>query len=243
MQVPEHAPSQQTPSTQIPPWQSLPLWHFFPWAQRAQVVVPPQSTSVSVPSCLPSSQATVPPQPSGMVPQVTPAALQSALVFGVQPHTPGVPGAPPPHVSGAVHWLFIVQPVQLPLPSQTSAFPQAVPWGLGVVRGAPIEQVPAAQSAPAGRSVSSAMEWVPPAPSHTTFWQSPGVCVVITVPAGASAVPHRPWVQVRTTHSVPGSGQSVGEAQASPASTVVVLVVLVVIAVAAPPAPPLPNSS
>ncbi len=43
-------------------------------------------------------QMTMPPQPSGIIPQLSGAGH---VVSGVQPHTLGVP--PPPHVWGAVH--------------------------------------------------------------------------------------------------------------------------------------------
>ncbi len=48
-----HTLSQQDPSTQGPFAQSLPFVQIFPWTHGAQSG-PPQSTSVSFPSCIPS---------------------------------------------------------------------------------------------------------------------------------------------------------------------------------------------
>src|SRR6185436_8199441 len=83
-------------------------------------------------------QASVPPQPSSLVPQFLPT---EAHVFAMQPHTFGVP--PPPHVWGNVHapqLMLLPQPVStlvshLPpqvfctqlLPPQTLARPAMLP--------------------------------------------------------------------------------------------------------------------
>ena len=90
-------------------------------AQTSGVPVPPQIWgAIQVP------QASQPPQPSGIAPQVFPCAAQ---VVGVQPpaHTFGVP--PPPHVLGA---LQAPQPSVVPQPS--GIVPQFFPSDAQVTR-------------------------------------------------------------------------------------------------------------
>jgi hypothetical protein len=106
--------------------QSVPAVHFLPLAQRVGQVLalPPQSTSVSEPSCFWSLQLIEPPQPShpaSEVPQVSPRAAQFC---GVQPQAWAVP--PPPQVS---HVLMLLQSAslwqpQLPLLSHTAFVPE-----------------------------------------------------------------------------------------------------------------------
>ena len=74
---PPHAWLQQTPSAQMPFPQSVFAPHFWPWLQRVAhaIALPPQSTSVSDPFCAPL-QFSMPPQPSGKVPQVLPSDAQ-----------------------------------------------------------------------------------------------------------------------------------------------------------------------
>src|SRR5262249_20673242 len=98
-QVPVQRLLPPTPSTQTRPlWQSQSAAQCLPWPQRReQVPPPPQSTSVSVRSSSMSLQFRVEEQPSEMDPQVLPLAMQVVLV---QPQKSGVPGLPPPQVSG-----------------------------------------------------------------------------------------------------------------------------------------------
>jgi hypothetical protein len=62
-------------------------------------------------------QLTMPPQPSGCMPQVrVPQAAET--VFGVQPQTLATPGAPPPQVCGEVQAPQLIMP---PQPSDTAS--------------------------------------------------------------------------------------------------------------------------
>ncbi len=80
-------------------------------------------------------QVSVPPQPSAIVPQLSPAGH---VVFGVQPQTLGLLGVPPPQVCGAVH------APQTTVPPQPSAtVPQLSPAG-HVVFGVQLEQMSSA---------------------------------------------------------------------------------------------------
>jgi hypothetical protein len=179
--VPLQALSQQTPSTQLLEAQSDPVRHTAPPGQRLAHVAgsPPQSTPVSLPFRIPSLQESVLPQPSDGAPQVAPT---SAQVFGVQPQRSGVP--PPPQVCGAVQSAFDWQP-QSPAAVHWYALagPHAVPGVFGVYVGTPATHVSTVHSFPSfGRSVSSATVRVPPAPSQTTFLQSPATWVAAAVP-------------------------------------------------------------
>src|SRR5262249_43366756 len=79
-------PWQQTPSVELPLKQSLSALHFLPAPHFTEQPAPPQSTSVSLPSLIPSLHTSIPPQPSGIIaPQVS---IRLAHVFGVHPHTP-----------------------------------------------------------------------------------------------------------------------------------------------------------
>jgi hypothetical protein len=81
-------------------------------------VVAPQAWPAPVPQTA-VPHVTVPPHPSGIVPQLLPAG-QADAVFGVHPHAPGVP--PPPHVCGEVH----VPQLSVP-PHPSSALPHFCP--------------------------------------------------------------------------------------------------------------------
>jgi hypothetical protein len=101
-------------AAQCPDAQSEAKMHDFSFAQRVGhfAAPPPQSTSVSLPSLVASSQSTVPPQPSGASAQVRPSAAQ---VDFVQPQTLALQvslGLPPRQSEGVLH------STQLPLPSQ-----------------------------------------------------------------------------------------------------------------------------
>jgi hypothetical protein len=69
-----------------------------------------------------------------------------------------------------------------------------------------------------GGSFGSTAFWVPPLPSHWTWWQSPGVCagvVVVGVPFAAWAVPQRLFVHAGCWQSVVVPGQSVSAAHST----------------------------
>ena len=93
---------------------------------------PPQR---SVPLQLP--QLISLPHPFGIVPHRVPPVLQ---VIGVQPHTPGVPGLPPPQVSGAM------QAMQLPPPVPQASF-------------ASMRQAPVPSQQPLEQLIPSQMHW------------------------------------------------------------------------------------
>jgi hypothetical protein len=183
-QVPVQAVSQHTPSAQLPLVQSLPALHFFPLAQRVghPAVGPPQSTSVSPPSFVPSLHETIPWHPSEMgPPQVLPSWEH---VCAVQPHAWGVP--PPPQVSGGVQSAFVLQPHR-PWALHVSPFPQGMP-GFGVFTTCPPEhEVVVHVVVEAGGSFAGCDVW-PPLPSQTISMQSPMTCggvVVVARPAAA----------------------------------------------------------
>jgi hypothetical protein len=75
---------------------------------------------------------------------------------------------------------------QVPAPSQTLPpfWVHAVPAGLAGCDGVPPVQASVVHWLPssAGRSVSSATVVVPPCPSQTVCWQSPGVWLDVGVP-------------------------------------------------------------
>src|SRR5262245_20540161 len=76
---------------------------------------------------------------------------------------------------------------QLPIPSHLMPLGvlHATPAATLTMSGVPLVQTPVAHGfVDFGRSVSSAVEIVPPFPSHRTFWQSPAVCIGTTVPIG-----------------------------------------------------------
>jgi hypothetical protein len=219
LHVPGHAVLQHTPSTQLPLAQSLPTLHFLPFAQRvAQPLVgPPQSTSVSPPFFVPLSQFRFPKHASEMVPHVAPSAAHVVLVH---PHTPAVPGLPPPHVFGAVQSVFDLQP-HWPMALHTNglvAVSQATP-GLGVCDGTPLVQMSFVHTvASTGLSPSSTMLLVPPAPSHTTCWQSPESCALTGVMSGVNAVVHTKFTHAGCWQSsfVPGHSLSCAHSRQVP---------------------------
>jgi hypothetical protein len=74
-----------------------------------------------------------------------------------------------------------------------------------------------------GTSVSSLTLLVPPLPSHTTRWQSPGVCLASGELPAACCVVQQPVSQCGRTHSFPVAGQSVSTVHAcAPLAHVVV---------------------
>src|SRR5689334_1882411 len=105
-----------------------------------------------------------------MVPQVLFWAPQVVLV---QPQTKGVPGLPPPQVSGAMHAASFAHP-HWPVALQALFTPQFVLAGSKGFEGVPPEQTSFVHRFPStGTSVSSTLILVPPLPSQTTVWQSP----------------------------------------------------------------------
>jgi hypothetical protein len=98
----------------------------------------------------------------------------------------------PLHDAGA-HWLFDVQPVHIP---ETHASVPPVPHGVPSVTGwcdvfPLVLHVSVVQALPSSaKSEASKTVVVPPLPSHTTFWQSPAVCMLVGVMAAVYAAPH-----------------------------------------------------
>jgi hypothetical protein len=95
--VPVGAPTGQTggPAEQMP------------CRDEVQNPPPPQrSVPVQAPQSVVSS-----PHPFGITPHLVPWGCGSQVIGGVHPHTPDVPGAPPPHVSGAVQRMQLVPPL------------------------------------------------------------------------------------------------------------------------------------
>jgi hypothetical protein len=69
---------------------------------------------------------------------------------------------------------------------------------LGKEAGTPFEQAPDLQSSGSGgRSASSMMDTMPPAPSQTFVAQSPTVWLLTGIPYPVYAIPHIPSMQVR----------------------------------------------
>jgi len=64
-----------------------------------------------------------------------------------------------------------------------------------------------------GKSALSTAGWIPPAPSHSFRWQSPGICDDVGVPAGWKLNPQTPLMQVRLWQSVSTPGQEAGVTQ------------------------------
>ena len=99
---------------------------------------------------------------------------------------------------------------QVPVALQKRPEPwlQAVPAGALGFDGAPAVQTSCVHWLPSfGRSLLSAAVAIPPEPSHTLDWQSPGVCAAIGVPAATLLKPQVLFVQLRTRHSVSWPGQ------------------------------------
>jgi hypothetical protein len=83
------------------------------------------------------------------------------------------------------HSLLVTHCTQRPLPLQYDPplDVHGVPALSGGKTGFPAEQAPVVQSLEGvGTSLSSTYDVVPPWPSHTTTWQSPGVCIAMAVP-------------------------------------------------------------
>jgi hypothetical protein len=190
--APPHAWLQHTPSAHVRPLaQSEVALHFLPCAQRvAQVplplAVPPQSTSVSLPSCLPSSQSRLPPQPSETLPHVVGGLVGCADPdWHVKALHPQLGWLQTPF-AGGMHCAAVVQPEHLP-PLHERPVPQSIPSGADAVPGVDPLQVPTVQPwlVLAGTLALSVTVMVPPLPSQTICRQSPGICagfVVVAVP-------------------------------------------------------------
>lgn len=100
-----------------------------------------------------------PPHPSSIVPQFFPCATH---VVGVQPQTPGVPGLPPPQVSGGGHPTHRPAPLHVPHGSVS----QVVPTGAwGYVHVPPVQVAPTAV-----RQTGGAVQMVVP-PPQVPLWQ------------------------------------------------------------------------
>lgn len=154
-----------------PLWQSVLAAHFFPFAQRGQVVEPPQSTSVSPPSCAPLAHWVVHLLGLWLVLQKGVLAGQRQLVLAalqmvVVPLQMGLQMGAAPEVSQ--RWL-----AAQPLPSArqaTQVFPARVlptlQTGFSGVqprsRGAPAVRVHACRMAAPGAGLLCAWDaWVP----------------------------------------------------------------------------------
>ncbi len=96
-----------------------------------------------------------------------------------------------------------------PLHSTPPLWVQAPPAATGGVEGVPpVHMAVTHWLVLTGMSLLSTAFTMWPAPSHWFWWQSPGVCAVVCLPAGANEKPHMPVVQVRVWHSVSVPGQS-----------------------------------
>ena len=186
----------QTPSLQSPA-----LEHVLPGPQVGQVP-PPQSTSVSTPFFTPSVQVAAwhkPPVQTPLWQSPVPLHLRPVPQGAQEPPQSRSVSAPfftPSMQVAATHMceaqvpvtqsLPLTQATHWPLPSQTLPPPwvQAVPAGNAGVEGTPAVQTWSVHCRLlTGRLVSSAIDFVAPAPSHTFFWQVPAVCVGVAVPS------------------------------------------------------------
>jgi hypothetical protein len=78
--------------------------------------------------------------------------------------------------------------------------------------GAPAVQTSAVQPLPStGTSPLSTAFVTPPAPSHSSAWQSPAICIETSCPAGVKPMSHAFAMHVRAWHSVSRPGQVSGE--------------------------------
>lgn len=108
---------------------------------------------------------------------------------------------------------------------------QGAPAARGLCSGFPATQRSVVQSLSSARiSVSSGTILTEPIPSQTSWTQSLGVSLVVTVPADASTNPHKPALHVleRQTVSVPGQSPTTLQVIPPPPE---------------PPAPPVPDSA
>src|SRR6202044_3308554 len=160
---------------QAPLAQSVSAMHVLPDAQGGHAP-PPQSTSVSVPSFMPSAQVAAPQLPFA---RQVPVAQSDATL-----HCTHIPAFAPDGAPQTVPPFAVQGPA------------------IGARTGVPIAQLSAMQGLmSSGTSVSSSIERVPPLPSHTTSMQSPGVWLAVGVMEATSCVPQQPPTQVASTHS------------------------------------------
>ena len=133
----------------------------------------------------------------------------------MQPHMFGVP--PPPHVSGAVHWASLRHWTQLPAPSQSPVL-HMVPLVAGAFGTPFMHGIVQALPSSGGVSVSSGSDWLTPL-MHSFTWQSPGVCMFVTVPSAWFIEPHVAFLlqtNVLQKVSVPQSAGDVQPEQTPP---------------------------
>jgi hypothetical protein len=193
--LPFFTPSMQVGAWQVPgvplqtlSWQSLPALHFLPSPHRAQVSLPPQSTSVSLPSRTPSAQlaATHRPMPSHTLP-VPSQAMPLLASVGTQ--------APPALHAGVAQTVPVAgqsssarQARHLPLPSQSlpPLSEQLVIGAALAVMHAPFEQVAVTHIVPV------AVQWQSPHPNVQgtgAFVQMPTIVAVVGAPPALPTAP------------------------------------------------------
>src|SRR5512132_2706642 len=153
-----HVGTQRLP-LHAPPTQSVPIEQAFPVAQRGHIA-PPQSVFVSDPFF------TASPQPAGA----------HLLLSGSHTRLVQSPSTlHSTHVEAAEH-------------SFPPSIVHADPVAFGVELATPIEQASSVHSLlSSGLSLSSAIDLVEPAPSHTAFRQSFGVWAARSVPSAAKS--------------------------------------------------------
>lgn len=223
MQTAVQAVSQHTPFAQWPVEQSLSTEHFLPWAQVAHAG-PPQSTSVSFPSFVTSSQEIIPPHSSLCVPHVAP---KSAHVFGVQHFPPlhfppeqsdpcehfessGHAGQEPPPQSTSVSLPFGTLSVQLAAAHsfiEHTPLSQSLPWRQATHAPASLH-IPAPASPVQAAPTVTPCVLVLPFPSQTSSVHVPPDCPGTTVPSATGATPHTFPAQMAVWHGFSGAGQS-----------------------------------
>jgi hypothetical protein len=123
-----------------------------------------------------------------------------------------------------MHWLlpqsaFEAHCTQLPAPSQTvpPLETHGVSAAFGIWIGTLAVHAPVVQSlVAAGTSVVSVTVVVPPMPSQTICWQSPGIWMESAVPMGANAVLQTPFVQEGCSQSVVAPGHWLATEHAPP---------------------------
>jgi hypothetical protein len=207
--VPEHTPLTQSPATAQCCCGEVSL-HVAPH-------VPPQSTSVSPASLVPSVQwvATHVPLPS----QTTPPPSVHAVPFAalVVPHACAVHAAILQAVVGAGQSVVTMQATHAPVPSQSlpPLSVHATPADAGVDEHVLLAHAFTLQAVGwDAQSVATVQPTHLPAPSQTV------PPVVQAKPLTALLVPQTPPVHVGETHSLEGFGQSAGEPQpVSPSAT------------------------
>jgi hypothetical protein len=245
----------QTLPVQTPLPQSVPATHALPTMQREQPLAPPQSTSVSLPFFTVSLQAGAMQTLFVQTLLAQSAATTQTLPFA---HV-GQPLPPPQSVSvsvpfftvsmqlAATHAFAVQTPLaQSPPTLHSTQVPSAAPPGVpqtlppptahapaaGVCWTVPFEQVSDVHTLLSlFTSALSGTFFVAPLPSQTACLQSPATWLASGVRSITFEVPQQPAMQVRSTHSLLGSGQSV---------FTVATVQLLVPPPQEPPAPPIP---